>query len=181
MARRVLSELEGVVLGIVWKFGPCTPHAIRSHLLASRSARFSGSAGAIYPLVVRLEARGLVRSRRDARSLQARRLYTTTAAGTRRLREWLGPRVRDEDVGAVHDPLRVRVYFLAALPAGARRRFLDAAHAGLRRTLAHMQADLAAYRRDESRLSAIAMQGAIDLTRAQLRWLARSRSALLRA
>lgn len=176
MRARAPSELEGVVLGIVWKFGPCTPHAIRTHLLTSRSARFSGSAGAIYPLVARLEGRGLLRSRRDLRSRQGRRLYATTAAGTRLLRRWLGPPLRDEDLGALHDPIRTRVYFLAALPVEARRRFIDEARDGLQRTLEGMRADLAAYRRRGSRSSAIAMRGAIDVTKAQLRWLFRLRS-----
>jgi DNA-binding PadR family transcriptional regulator len=171
MAGRTLSELEGVVLGIVWKFGPCTPHAIRSHFVGSRSARFSGSAGAIYPLVTRLERGGLLRSRDDRRRLQRRRLYAITAAGTRRLRAWVAPPFRPEDVTALHDPIRSRVYFLRALPVATRRRFIAEAKAGLAATLEAMRADLAGHRRRGSDLSALAMQGAIDVARAQLRWL----------
>ena len=39
------------------------------------------------------------------------------------------------------------------------------------RTLALMRMDLAEYERENSRLSALATRGAIELTRAQLRWL----------
>jgi DNA-binding PadR family transcriptional regulator len=180
MAGHVLSELEGVVLGVVWKFGPCTPHAIRSHFFASRSARFSGSAGAIYPLVARLERAALLHSQSDRRSRQRRRLYEITPAGRRRLVTWLSPPFREQDVGALHDPIRTRVYFLAALPARERRRFLDEAEAGLRRTLDLMKQDLVGYRRAGSHLSVLAMRGAIGLARAQLRWLVAIREDVLR-
>jgi DNA-binding PadR family transcriptional regulator len=180
MAGHVLSELEGVVLGVVWKFGPCTPHAIRSHFFASRSARFSGSAGAIYPLVARLERAALLRSRSDRRSRQRRRLYEITPTGRRRLMTWLSPPFREQDLGALHDPIRARVYFLAALPAPKRRRFLDEAEAGLRRTLDLMKQDLVGYRRAGSHLSVLAMRGAIGLARAQLRWLVAIREDVLR-
>lgn len=170
MPERPLSELEGVVLGIVWKFGPCTPHAIRTHFLRSRSVRFSGSAGAIYPLVARLNAGGLLHSRRDANGRQRKSLYEVTSLGRRVLQGWLRG-LNDGDLGALHDPVRIRIYFLAALPLETRKRFLAEARAGLLRTLALMRMDLAEYERENSRLSALATRGAIELTRAQLRWL----------
>jgi len=181
MAGQSLSELEGVVLGIVWKFGPCTPHAIRSHFFASRSARFSGSAGAIYPLVARLERAALLRSRGDRRRRQRRRLYEITPSGRRRLVTWISPPFREQDVAALHDPIRARVYFLGALPAAERRRFLASAEVGLRRTLDLMKRDLERYRQEGSDLSALAMRGAISLVRAQLRWLAAIRDEVVRA
>jgi DNA-binding PadR family transcriptional regulator len=179
MPERPLSELEGVVLGVVWKFGPCTPHAIRTHFLGSRSARFSGSAGAIYPLVARLQARGLLRSQHDANGRQRRSLYAATPPGKRLLQEWLGS-LNEADLGALHDPIRIRIYFLAALPVETRKRFLAEARAGLLRTLELMQRDLAGYEQENSRLSALATRGAIDLTRAQLRWLSTCGRVLLK-
>jgi DNA-binding PadR family transcriptional regulator len=179
MPERPLSELEGVVLGIVWKFGPCTPHAIRTHFLGSRSARFSGSAGAIYPLVARLRARGLLRSHPDVNGRQRRSLDEVTPQGKRLLVRWLRG-LNDLDLGAVHDPVRIRVYFLAALPVEARKRFLEEARAGLIRTLELMQTDLAGYERDHSPLSALATRGAIELARAQLRWLSTCGRVLLK-
>ncbi|HZE88705.1 MAG TPA: PadR family transcriptional regulator, partial [Verrucomicrobiae bacterium] len=61
-ARKGLSELEGATLGVVWSEQPCTPYAIRRVFQTSPSPFWSGSAGAIYPLVERLETRGLVRA-----------------------------------------------------------------------------------------------------------------------
>jgi len=149
--------------------------------LASRSARFSGSAGAIYPLVARLERAALLRSRGDRRRRQRRRLYEITPSGRRRLVTWISPPFREQDVAALHDPIRVRVYFLGALPAAERRRFLASAEVGLRRTLDLMKRDLERYRQEGSDLSALAMRGAISLVRAQLRWLAAIRDEVVRA
>ena len=171
MAIDRLSELECVVLGIVWKFGPCTPHAVGTHFRASRSARFSASAGAIYPLMARLERARLLRSRSDRRRVQHRRLYVITAPGVRRLRSWLAPPLQPRDVAALHDPLRARVYFLGALAPAARRRLLAEAAEGLSRTLRLLAADLAEQRRGGSALSVLALRGAIEVTRTQIRWL----------
>src|SRR5690348_10028070 len=102
MPKRGPSELECVVLGVVWKFGPCTPHAIRTHFTTGQSTRFTASAGAIYPLVSRLERRGWLQSRRDARGRQARRVYTLAPAGLVQLQRWLGPPFGDADVAALH-------------------------------------------------------------------------------
>ena len=181
MAIGRLSELESVVLGIVWKFGPCTPHAVRAHFLTSRSARFSASAGAIYPLMARLERARLLRSHSDRRRRQRRRLYAVTPAGTRRLRDWLAPPLRPSDLAALHDPIRARVYFLGALTAAGRRRFLAAAESGLRLTERLLFADLRDARdrggsgraadAANAALTALALRGALEVTRAQIRWL----------
>jgi hypothetical protein len=50
MARR-LSELEAAVLGLVWSDGPCTAYAVRRTVQNSLSTQWSGSAGAVYPVV----------------------------------------------------------------------------------------------------------------------------------
>ena len=57
---RTTSELEGAVLGVIWQEGPCTAYTIRKQFVASPSPQWSGSAGAIYPLVRRLEKKRLL-------------------------------------------------------------------------------------------------------------------------
>lgn len=175
------SELESVVLGIVWKEGPCTPHAIRTHFVTSRNTRFSGSTGAIYPLVRRLEERGLLVSKGDRRKLQKRRLYAISDEGLARLREWLAPPLSEEAFSVPHDPVRLRLYFLEALPARERNAFFDAAEAGFREQLRRLAGDLARYEAARSTLSALATQGAIGLCRAQLRFVVAARGALAAA
>ena len=56
-----LSELEGAVLGLIWRQGPLTAHAVRSVFAGSPTPYFSGSEGSIYAVVRRLEGRGLIR------------------------------------------------------------------------------------------------------------------------
>lgn len=170
MTKRSLSELEQVVLGVVWKERACTPHTIRNHFAGSRNSRFSGSAGAIYPLVARLERRGLLRSTSDLRKRQRRRLYRITARGEAALRAWIASEL---PTGVPHDPIRLRLYFLEALTPSARAKFLAGAERGVRDELAHLRADRARYASAGWRYSVCATDGALAIARAQLRWLGR--------
>jgi DNA-binding PadR family transcriptional regulator len=117
LRRVVLTELEGCVLGIVWSQGPCTAYAARRVFLDSPSPYWSGSAGAVYPLLVRLEDRGLVRARAHSLGLRASRRFGITPPGRRMLERWLGPPLPDWILGIPMDPLRTRMGFLGALPA----------------------------------------------------------------
>lgn len=130
---RKQSELEGFVLGLVWQLGPASPYQLRRHMLASPSTQWSASAGAIYPLLKRLERAGLLRS--DARRTGKRlsRAYQITPHGLRALRVWIGPPLAAEAVTVAHDPLRSRARFLAALTPAQRTQWLAAARAALDR------------------------------------------------
>ena len=107
---RALSELEGCVLGHLWKHGPCTAYAVRKEMLDSPSSQWSGSAGAIYPLLERLERRRLVSARKASRGKRAGWLYALTPTGHERLLEWLGPPLAPDVVSIAVDPLRTRVF-----------------------------------------------------------------------
>lgn len=132
---RELTELEGCVLGNLKVLGPCTPYAIRREFLASTTPYWSGSAGAIYPLIARLARRGLVRAARRTADARGGTLYALTATGERALRRWLGPPLSPLTVGPPPDPIRTRVGFLSLLPPERRRAFLAEAEAELRRLL----------------------------------------------
>src|SRR5262245_54643433 len=121
---RELTELEGCVLGVVRARGPCTPYAVRREFLASLTPYWSGSAGAIYPLVERLTRRRLLRAVRPTGDGRRGTLYALTAAGQRALLRWLGPPLSPLTVGAPPDPVRTRVGFLGLLSPAARRAFL---------------------------------------------------------
>ena len=83
---RNLSELEGVALGIIHKHQPCTAYATRMKLRASPSSHWRASAGAIYPLLARLEDEGLIEATEDAGDRRGRMLLTTTPAGRKALK-----------------------------------------------------------------------------------------------
>lgn len=131
MAKPAHSELESFVLGLVWQLGPCSPYDVRRHMRASPSTQWSASAGAIYPLVKRLEHAGLLASERSAHGKRERRIYAITAAGMKVLRAWIGPPLRPEVVSVSHDPLRSRVRFLGALTPAQRTRWFAAASEAL--------------------------------------------------
>ena len=102
---RRLSELETVVLGLVWSDGPCTAYAVRRTVQASLSAQWSGSAGAVYPAVARLEKRGLIRCRDQATGQRRSQALEVTARGSRALADWLGP--DDLSRGQIHHRLKL--------------------------------------------------------------------------
>ena len=96
-SRTDTTELEAAVLGVVWQDGPCTPYAIRQHFLESPAPRWSGSAGAIYPLV-RRPPHAAVANRQVAPEqpehairIGAPRRATGIGAGETRCMQWLSP------------------------------------------------------------------------------------------
>jgi len=121
---RPLTELEGTVMSVLRARQPCTPYQVRRAFLDSPSPHWSGSAGAIYPLFVRLERAGLLRSEPHATGSRKSRLYRMTQAGRRALVRWMGPPVADEVVGVPPDPLRARIALLAFSPPAHQRRYL---------------------------------------------------------
>lgn len=166
------SDLEMVVLGIVWKRGPMTPYAIRQEFEHSRSSHFSGSTGAIYPLVRRLETSGHLVSTEDAQGRRPRRLYDITRRGTQALQRWIRPPLSDAATSVPYDALRVRIYFLAALSPAQRVSFLDEAEARLRELLADLAVDRQHYVDSGDVFSELAVLGTIESTRSRLRALA---------
>ena len=119
-----LSELEGCVLGLVETQGPLTPYAVRKVFLDSASPHWSGSAGAIYPLIRRLEERALLKSEAHRTGSRRSRLYRSTATGRRVLRRWVGPPIPDWVVAVPVDSLRTRLSFLVVLSRADRIAFV---------------------------------------------------------
>lgn len=184
MAKR--TELELLVLGVVAKFGPLTPYAVRRHFATSPTPSFSSSAGTIYPVLGRLAADGLLLAREGARGRQARRTYRISAAGRRAHLAWLF--ATDEAASsealfsAPHDPLRRRLYFLGLLPRTEQRRFLDHALARLAEELARQERYAAGYApTGPTRYSRLAAEGLLATSRARLEWLRSVRATLFGA
>lgn len=125
------SELECFVLGLIWQIGPASPYELRRHMQSSPSTQWSASAGAIYPLVQRLQRAGLLASEAKRDGKRRRREYRITSKGLAVLRAWIGPPIGAEAVTVAHDPLRSRARFLDVLPEGERRAWIAAARAAL--------------------------------------------------
>jgi DNA-binding PadR family transcriptional regulator len=125
------SELECFVLGIVWQSGPCSAYDVRRHMQRSPSTQWSGSAGAIYPLVERLRRAGLLSARAERTGNRKRLEYSVTPKGTDALRAWIGPPFAEEAVTVTYDPLRSRARFLGVMTPAERRAWVEAAQAAL--------------------------------------------------
>ena len=164
-----MTELDHCVLGVIWREGPITAYGVRRRFSASPTAAWSSSSGSIYPAIRRLVAGGLVRTDApsDARNTQALR---ATAKGSRVLKRWLG-RVQEGLAGALADPIRTRVQFLAALPRADALAFLREADRDCRATLPllrKLRAERTVSRRHEE---SWAMVGAVYELEARLKWL----------
>jgi len=166
-----LTELEGAVLGAVWQHGPCTPYRVRRVFLDSPSPYWSGSAGAIYPLMLRLERRGLIASRAGPVRRRASRLYRVAPPGLRQFRAWLGPPWSAVVAGVPADPLRTRVSFLAALRPAARARFLKEAVVRVAADIREHETDRRRGRHSGQPFEAAVARGALAVLRARRQWL----------
>jgi DNA-binding PadR family transcriptional regulator len=177
-ARR-LSELEAVVLGLVWSDGPCTAYAVRRTVQASLSAQWSGSAGAVYPAVARLQERGLIRSRDQATGKRRSQALEITAKGNRALADWLRPPIDPVSLGIPPDPLRLRLRFLELLSPADRAAFLKEAITEVEITLDRVRKDVRRVRAAKESPFQIAMAlGALHATRARLRTLNELKTSL---
>lgn len=175
---RPLTDLELTVLGNVWKKGNCTAYQVMREFATSVSAYYRSREGAIYPLMSRLEKGGYLRSKRDSVGRRPRRRYSIAPKGLTALQRWLSPPVADVDAMISPDLIRTRVYFLEAVPPAKRRKLIDHVERRLRRELKRNQESLARYRAEDSRFSALAMEGAIAVMQARLDWIGKLRREL---
>jgi DNA-binding PadR family transcriptional regulator len=117
-----LTDLEGAALAEIASRGAATSYAVAQAFAQSPSEFWSGSAGAVYPLVKRLTVRGLLQPSKAATGKRQRVDYQITAEGRVALEAWLLDAQRAAGMG--FDPLRTRLSFLHLVAAAKRRAFL---------------------------------------------------------
>jgi len=173
---RALSELEGAVLGLLHREGPLTAYSVRREFAASPTDHFSGSAGAIYPLMRRLEREGLIARSRTDEGLKGGTAFVPTPSGRAALRRWLLPADPAPMAGVTFDPLRTRVLSLGLLGPAERARFLESAE---RELVAHLraQARRVAERGEVDPWVRAAERGVRETLGARLRWIRSLRRA----
>jgi DNA-binding PadR family transcriptional regulator len=167
-----------VVLGIMQEHQPCTAYRIRVVLRESPSSFWSGSAGAIYPLLKRLEATGLIEASVDAEDRRGRRLLRLTSAGRRRHLDWMLSASSLEVAGAVSDPVRSRAFSLSALGPGDRRRFVNDSLQALEAFLDVARTDLERRQASGDPYSSLAALGAVYQAEARVKWMGELRDHL---
>ncbi len=113
--RNIESDLGLAILGLL-SINPLSGYGLRKVFLTTAMGAFSGSPGAIYPALRKLEAAGLVKGTvENARTLRPRMAYTLTPAGLAALKGALGRPVTREDVMRRMDNLILRFSFMDGL------------------------------------------------------------------
>ena len=175
-----LTELEGAALGMIATDGPCTPYRVRQFFRKSPSPYWSGSAGAIYPLVRRLEKQKLITAQPFPTGKRAASAYRITQKGLDQLSQWITDSGTSERaIGVPMDPLRTRVRFLSVLSAVQQEKFLRRAEAQLRRFAEIVENDCAGKKSGDV-LSYLTARGALFMSRARMQWIQEVERTLLR-
>ncbi len=116
-----LTELEGAVLGTVWREAPVTAYGVRALFADSLTSSWTASTGSVYPAIRRLRERNLIASAKRNGDGRATRELSVTKPGLAALRDWI--RDIDAAIGIPTDPLRSRMQFLGSLDSRSRRRW----------------------------------------------------------
>ena len=164
----MLTELEGDVLGFIWKLGPVTTYRLRRIFADSPSSHWRASAGSIYPAVQRLVARGLVRASIRKTGGRSGSTLVPTTKGVRALADWIAPADPSDIAAFTHDPVRTRLHFLGLLPHGRRKRYLARLEVLLEEQVALYQG---AGRDEDDEWDDVVRRGALEMHRARLRWI----------
>jgi DNA-binding PadR family transcriptional regulator len=166
-----LTELQGAALGIIWLNSPCTPYQVRKVFERSPSPHWTGSAGAIYPMIRKLESAWLITSQRHKVGRRIGRRYSMTPIGSRALQKWLQRAITEKTIGVPLDALRTRIRFFAALPPSARIKLIGKIEKQLAKHIKTVRAECRRRRVSGDIFSYLAMRGALLALQARQVWL----------
>ena len=152
------------MLGVVRLAPSSTAYRVRQVFLASRSAEWSGSAGAVYPAINRLLAEGLLQES-AARDGRGTRTYWLTAAGVSAHDEWLCDVERA--IGAGLDPFRTRAGFWSVLPPRKRGALLQRLKRQIERQRQELLRELPSLNANDSAMTTLH----VALLDARMKWL----------
>jgi len=178
MTTRVLSELEGVCLGLVRKHEPCTAYRVRQELKAAPSSHWHASAGSVYPLLSRLEDESMVVTTSDKADGRGRKLLRITPQGRASLKKWLLAGAGPEPISSVTDPIRSRTFFLDVLGAAQQASYLDNLVVEMERYLGKTKDHLSTLSQMDDAYAYLGALGAVKITKARLEWLREVHKAL---
>jgi len=170
-SQRKLSELEGVILGIINNSQPCTAYSIRRGLRAAPSSHWRASAGSVYPLIVRLQAEELVFGTPDPADSRGTTLLRITSLGRQALKRWIMAGTDQEIISATADPARSRMFFLRVLSPAERVTYARKMVTAMERYLAEAREDLASKSEQDDLFAYLGSLGAVKSTETRLEWL----------
>lgn len=172
------STLEYALIGLIREF-PRSGYELRKVFVETAMAGYSGSPGAIYPALRRLEADGLIEgTEQPGGPGRPRREYRLTPAGEAVLKAWLALPVTRDDVALRLDELMLRFAFLGyADSPGRTLDFLASLEAHLDAFHGELLKQLEAIR--EAPLHAqLALEAGISSIADRLRWTRAVRARL---
>ncbi|HJO37814.1 MAG: PadR family transcriptional regulator [Vicinamibacterales bacterium] len=125
MSVRPLTTLTYALLGLIQQ-APLSGYALMKTFQTTPMRQYSGSPGAVYPALRKLERGGLIRGAVERQgSLRPRRVYHLTSRGREALRRWLSPPVTVEDAALRERELMLRFALMdSLLPPAQVDRFL---------------------------------------------------------
>lgn len=163
-----MTELEGAILGVLRRGGAMSAYAVRQVFLVSQSDEWSGSAGAVYPAIARLQKAKLVAAAAQKADGRGTKALTPTRAGLAAHDDWLCDVVRAAGPGS--DPFRTRAPSWSKLPAAQRRTLIAALIEEMERQRAAVRANTL----DDSG-DAVIQELNLALLDTRLNWLKRQR------
>jgi DNA-binding PadR family transcriptional regulator len=150
---------------------PCTPYQVRKVFERSPSPHWTGSAGAIYPLIRNMESARLIASQRHKVGRRIGRRYSITPAGRRTLQKWLQRATTEKTIGVPLDALRTRIGFFAVLSPSARIKLIGKVQEQLAKHIKTIRAECRRRRVSGDIFSYLAMRGALLSLQARQVWL----------
>lgn len=158
------------VLGMAWLRGPCTIYAIMKELSSSASTYHKSRAGTAYSVSKRLLQFGFLEPV-DDKEAKTERTVQITPKGTDAIREWMRPPIPLPDIAHSADLIRLRFFFLGAIPKKERLAFIDNVLEGLHIFLQRCEDLVQANEEIGDYFGALATLSSILETRARIEWL----------
>jgi len=171
MTTRIVTPLDHALLGLLCQ-SQQSGYDLRKVFETMALGSYSGSPGAIYPALRRLEREGLVAGEIDAKTtLRPKKVFRPTKAGRTALGEWLAEPIEREDVERRLDEVMLRFAFLWVLDSEAATRcflesFLNHVE-GYLEELDRQHREIAA---EAPRQARLALAAGIEQYRACARW-----------
>ncbi len=148
-----------------------TGYQVMRQFQASSSSYFSGSAGAIYPLLKRLDKMGLIEDSGEKLNSKTKARYQITPLGEEKLRDWVRAPIPVEDVSYAVDFLRSRVFNMKMLTTDEIHEFVKDARAKLRVQVRLHKAKVSEYTAAGEPVVAMGYQSLVMVDEARLKWL----------
>ena len=178
MTRRTTTTLDYALLGLLYQ-SPQSGYDLRKIFVTMAMGNYSGSPGAIYPALRRLEQQGFVEGEVDSTTaLRPKKVFRPTKAGRGTLTDWLVREIEREDVERRIDELMLRFAFHWVLDSRtATRRFLESFLSEVEDYLGELNRQREEFPEEAPLHPRLALAAGIEQYRACARWARKAMKA----